>query len=256
MRQPLQELSTDRVFLSRAMAPAMAVDSPCQACPARRNCLFARCNAFASGESAPVVRRIQTGRAVFFSGDEFRSIFMVRYGHLKKVQHGIEGAEQVTALSMAGDMLGGSGFANMTYGDSALALEDSELCEIPIRLLHRQFASSPELLRAFHSQLSGEIVEEQFMMQLLATMRAEQKMASYLVRLSERYRERGYSGSRFHLRMTRTDIASHLGLTIESISRLFTSFRKQGLIRVEGREVELIEPKRLRDLAAQISMAA
>lgn len=91
---------------------------------------------------------------------------------------------------------------------------------------------------------------------MLANMRAQQKMASCLVRLGNRYSEREYSGLRFQLRMSRTDIASHLGLTIESVSRLFTAFRKPGLIGVEGREVRLLEPDRLCKLGAHISLTA
>jgi CRP/FNR family transcriptional regulator len=111
------------------------------------------------------------------------------------------------------------------------------------------FGSIPTLLHHFHRIMSQEITREQNVMLLLGNMRSEQRFAAFLVNLSSRYAARGYSSSIFQLRMSREEIGNYLGLTIESISRLLSRLKKQGLIRVANREIELIDLIRLRAIA-------
>jgi CRP/FNR family transcriptional regulator len=108
----------------------------------------------------------------------------------------------------------------------------------------------PALLRHFHRIMSQEITREQNVMLLLGNMRAEQRFAVFLVNLSARYAARGYAANSFQLRMSREDIGNYLGLTIESISRLLSRFKKMGLVQVDKREVILLEPARLKAMAA------
>ncbi len=98
--------------------------------------------------------------------------------------------------------------------------------------------------------MSTEITREQNVMLLLGNMRAEQRFAVFLVNLSSRYAARGYSPTSFQLRMSREDIGNYLGLTIESISRLLSRFKKQGWLKVDKREVTLLDPAMLKALAA------
>jgi CRP/FNR family transcriptional regulator len=132
----------------------------------------------------------------------------------------------------------------------AMALEDSEVCEIPFARLEELFGTIPTLLHHFHRMMSQEITREQNVMLLLGNMRAEQRFAAFLVNLSSRYAARGYSAVSFQLRMSREEIGNYLGLTIESISRLLSRLKKQGYIRVANREIELVDTTRLRALAA------
>jgi CRP/FNR family transcriptional regulator len=131
-----------------------------------------------------------------------------------------------------------------------VALEDSEVCEIPFGNLEELFGQVPALLRHFHRIMSQEITREQNVMLLLGNMRAEQRFAVFLVNKSARYAARGYSATRFQLRMSREDIGNYLGLTIESISRLLSRFKKMGLLQVDKREVVLLDPARLKAIAA------
>ena len=195
-------------------------------------------------------RRVPQGERLFEVGEPFRKLYAIRYGHFKTVLVDASGDEQVTGFHMTGELLGLDAISNDEHQCDAVALEDSEVCEIPFDRLQELIGQLPNLLRHFHRLMSQEIMREQNVMLLLGNMRAEQRFAVFLMNLSLRYAERGFSPTRFRLRMSREDIANYLSLTIESISRILASFKKQGLLSVDKREVSLLEIVRLHSLAA------
>jgi CRP/FNR family transcriptional regulator len=125
---------------------------------------------------------------------------------------------------------------------SAVALEDSEVCEIPFARLQELVCEMPALMRHFHRTMAREIQREQAVALFLGNMRAEQRLALFLVSLGARYAARGYSATSFQLRMSREDIGGYLGLTIESISRLLARFRKAGWISLTNRDLCITDP--------------
>jgi CRP/FNR family transcriptional regulator, anaerobic regulatory protein len=151
---------------------------------------------------------------------------------------------------MAGELLGMDAISAEKHHCDAIALEDSEVCDIPFHRLEELFGQVPTLLHHFHRIMSQEIMREQNVMLLLGNMRAEQRFAAFLVNLSSRYAARGYSATDFQLRMSREDIGNYLGLTIESISRLLSRFKKLGWLKVDKREVQLLDPLKLKAIAA------
>jgi CRP/FNR family transcriptional regulator len=195
-------------------------------------------------------RRLERDEALYKMGDPFRNLYAVRFGHFKTYQINAAGEAQITGFQMAGELLGMDAISADRHHCDAVALEDSEVCEIPFAHLEELFGHVPALLRHFHRIMSQEITREQNVMLLLGNMRAEQRFAVFLINLSARYAARGYSATRFQLRMSREDIGNYLGLTIESISRLLSRFKKLGLVQVDKREVELLEPARLKAMAA------
>jgi len=195
-------------------------------------------------------RRLERDEALYKMGDPFRNLYAVRFGHFKTYQINAAGESQITGFQMAGELLGMDAISGDRHHCDAVALEDSEVCEIPFAHLEELFGEVPALLRHFHRIMSQEITREQNVMLLLGNMRAEQRFAVFLINLSTRYAARGYSATRFQLRMSREDIGNYLGLTIESISRLLSRFKKLGLVQVDKREVELLEPARLKAMAA------
>ena len=195
-------------------------------------------------------RRLERDEALYKMGEPFRNLYAVRFGHFKTYQINAAGEAQITGFQMAGELLGMDAISADRHHCDAVALEDSEVCEIPFAHLEDLFGHVPALLRHFHRIMSREITREQNVMLLLGNMRAEQRFAVFLVNLSARYAARGYSATRFQLRMSREDIGNYLGLTIESISRLLSRFKKLGLVHVDKREVELLEPARLKAMAA------
>jgi CRP/FNR family transcriptional regulator len=195
-------------------------------------------------------RRVARDERLYQMGEPFRNLYAIRFGHFKTYQVNAAGEQQITGFQMAGELLGMDAISGDRHHCDAVALEDTEVCEIPFAGLEDLFGHVPTLLRHFHRIMSQEITREQNVMLLLGNMRAEQRFAVFLVNLSSRYAARGYSATSFALRMSREDIGNYLGLTIESVSRLLSRFKKQGLLAVDKREVTLLQPALLRAMAA------
>jgi CRP/FNR family transcriptional regulator len=194
-------------------------------------------------------RRVARGDSLYCMDDPFTHLYAIQLGHFKTHQVSADGAEQITGFQMTGELLGMDAIGTGHHQSYAVALEDSEVCEIPFTRLEGLFAEMPALLRHFHRTMSQEITRDQSSMLLLGNMRAEQRFANFLVNLSSRYKARGYSATGFQLRMSREDIGNYLGLTIESISRLLSRFKKQGWLNVSNREIELLDLPGLKLLA-------
>jgi CRP/FNR family transcriptional regulator len=194
-------------------------------------------------------QRIQHGEHLYRMHESFKNLYAIRFGHFKTYQTNPGVGKKITGFQMAGELLGLDAISDNRHHCDAVALEDSEVCEIPYARLEELVGNMPTLLHHFHQILSQEISREQNML-LLGNMRAEQRFADFLINLSTRYAARGYSPTNFQLRMSREDIANYLGLTIESISRLLTRFKKQELLKVDKREIQLLNPTMLKAMAA------
>jgi CRP/FNR family transcriptional regulator len=151
---------------------------------------------------------------------------------------------------MGGELLGMDGIGSGRHNGTAVALEDSEVCVMPYALVERMARDYPELQRHLHAVLSREIVRDHGVMMLLGSMRAEERLAAFLSNLSKRFLRRGYSPSDFNLRMTREELGSYLGLKLETVSRLFSQFQKDGLIAVEQKHVRILDIAGLEELLA------
>lgn len=181
-------------------------------------------------------RRVARGESVFKAGSEFNAIYAVRSGFFKSSLIDDDGREQVTGFFMGGELLGMDGIAG-TYHGTAIALEDSEVCILPYALIEEMSRDVPALQRRLYAVLAREIARDHGVMMLLGSMRAEERLATFLLNLSKRFVRRGYSATEFHLRMTREEIGSYLGLKLETVSRLFSAFQKDGLIEVQQKYV-------------------
>ena len=195
-------------------------------------------------------RRVKRGEALFNAGDEFAAIYAIRSGFFKTSLIDGEGREQVTGFFMGGELLGMDGIGPGSYNGNAIALEDSEVCVMPFSLVEEMAREMPALQRHLHAVLAREIVRDHGVMMLLGSMRAEERLAAFLINLSKRFMRRGYSASDFHLRMTREEIGSYLGLKLETVSRLFSQFQKDGLIDVQYRQVSNVDLQGLERLLA------
>jgi CRP/FNR family transcriptional regulator, anaerobic regulatory protein len=195
-------------------------------------------------------RKVLRDGSLYRVGDPFTTLYAIRLGHFKTYQINPEGDQQVTGFQMAGELLGMDAISTDRHHCNAVALEDSEVCEIPFSRLENLFSDMPTLLRHFHRMMSQEITREQSVMLLLGNMRAEQRFAAFLTNLSSRYAARGYSATSFQLRMSREEIGNYLGLTIESISRLLSKFKKQGWLKVSNRDLEILDLPVVKAVAA------
>ena len=225
-----------------ASAPSFEVK--CSGCNLRELCLPGGLNEADLRRLESVVytrRRIKRGEALFDAGDEFQSVYSIRSGFFKMTTIDNEGREQVTGFNMPGELLGMDGIGSGAYHANAVALEDSEVCVLPFSLVESLGREMPALQRHLFSVLSREIVRDHGVMMLLGSMRAEERLATFLLSLSRRFQRRGYSSTEFHLRMTREEIGNYLGLKLETVSRLFSRFQADGLIEVEQKHVRIVD---------------
>ena len=200
-------------------------------------------------------RRVLRDDVLFRMGESAGMLYAVRFGHFKSVQTDRRGDQHITGFQMAGELLGMDSIGTGQHASTAIALEDSEVCEIPYAKLQELLVQIPRLMAHFHRIMGREILREQAVMIFLGNMRAEQRLASFLLNLSERYAMRGYSSRSFQLRMSREDIGGYLGLTIECISRQLARFRQNGWITLNKRAIELTDREALVALAAGLQPA-
>ncbi|MBL8289877.1 MAG: helix-turn-helix domain-containing protein, partial [Rubrivivax sp.] len=162
-----------------------------------------------------------------------------------------DGREQVTGFQMAGEVLGLDGISSDRHTCDAVALEDSQVCIIPYGQLEHLTRELSDLQHQFHKIMSREIVRDHGVMLLLGSMRAEERLAAFLLNLTQRLRARGFSGSSLVLRMTREEIGSYLGLKLETVSRAFSKFQEDGVLEVKQRQIAVLDPVRLQELVGQ-----
>jgi len=185
---------------------------------------------------------------LYRSGDAFKSLYAIRSGSFKtRILHD-DGREQVTGFVMPGEIIGLDAISTDAHTCEAVAMEASEVCELPFAQLEELSREIPSLQRHLHKILTREIVRDQGIMLLLGSMRAEERLAAFLLNLSQRNAAHGMSPTRLTLRMSRLEIGSYLGLKLETVSRAFSHFQEDGLIRVKARAIEILALPRLREL--------
>jgi CRP/FNR family transcriptional regulator, anaerobic regulatory protein len=193
------------------------------------------------------LRKVARRQALYRRGEIFHNLFLVRYGTFKTGVTLEDGREQVTGFRVRGELLGLDGIGDGTCCSDAIALEASEVYVLPYHALLLASASDPLVTVWLQRLMSQEIIHDQSLMLLLGTLSAEERLAHFLLSLSARFAARGYSASRFVLRMTREDIGAYLGLRLETVSRVLGHMQDAGLIKIErSRELTLNDMPGLR----------
>jgi CRP/FNR family transcriptional regulator len=220
----------------------------CRDCSARGRCLpagmtdsQARClSAITIGR-----RRVRKGQAVYREGDRFLYMYAVHFGTFKSAVMLNNGADHVTGFHLPGDVMGFDATVSSRHPTTATALEDAEVCVLPYSQLTD--ASGERSLRMQVMRMVGaELVRDHRLLALIANTHSEQRVAAFLLSLSQRMRERGFSPRDFLLRMTRAEIGSYLGTTLETVSRSLSAFARRGFITVRRRQIHLSDIDALR----------
>jgi CRP/FNR family transcriptional regulator len=196
-------------------------------------------------------RPLTKGDHLYRQSDEFKSVYAVRSGSFKSYFLSNSGKSRVTGFYLLGDIIGMDGIASNKYANSTSALEHSSICKIPFSQLGKLSREQPSLQHHFFAIMGNEITKDQQVHTLLSSYSAEERTASFLLGLSSRYARVSLSPTRFLLSMTRGDIGEYLGLTVETVSRIFTSLQKKRLISVDNREIELLDIESLRDIVSR-----
>ncbi len=193
-------------------------------------------------------RRIKRGQALFQTGEKFSSLYAVRTGFFKTAVTTEDGRDQVTGFQMAGEIIGLDGIVNDHHTCDAIALEDAEVCIMPFDRIEEISREVGALQHHVHKIMSREIVREHGVMLLLGSMRAEERLAAFLLNLVQRLQARGFSRSELILRMTREEIGSYLGMKLETVSRTFSKFADEGIIEVKQRHIFIQDAEALKRL--------
>jgi CRP/FNR family transcriptional regulator len=244
----------DAALASQNQSSASKLDVTCGNCNLRELCLpSGLCDADMQRieKIVYVRRRIKRGETLFNAGEPFNSVYSIRVGFFKTSVIDNDGREQVMGFFMGGELLGMDGVGSGRYNGTAIALEDSEVCVMPFSLIEDVASNVRALQRNLHSVLAREIVRDHGVMMLLGSMCAEERLAAFLLNLSQRFTARGYSPWEFVLRMTREEIGSYLGLKLETVSRVFSKFQDAGLVAVQQKHIRITDIPGLREINGQ-----
>ena len=229
-----------------------ALKVSCRDCSLAELCLPMGLSAGEIEQLDRIIRRrrpLRRGEHLFEVGDEFHALCAVRSGTIKTHISSGDGGEQVLGFHLPGELVGLDALDDGRHSCVAVALEATTLCELPFQRLTDLCQALPGLNQQLHRLIGREIAQDHGMLLLLGKKSAEERLASFLVSLSNRFRHRGFSAREFHLSMSRHDIGNYLGLAVETVSRLFSSFRGAGLLSVQRRFVRIEDLDRLRAMA-------
>ncbi len=193
-------------------------------------------------------RKIARGETLFRNGEKFNALYAIRTGFFKTCISSEDGRDQVTGFQMAGEIIGLDGIVSDQHTCDAVALEDAEVCVMTFDRIEELSREINALQRHVHKIMSREIVREHGVMLLLGSMRAEERLAAFLLNLVQRLHARGFSQSELVLRMTREEIGSYLGLKLETVSRTFSKFVEDGIVEVKQRHVRILNTEALKQL--------
>ncbi len=188
------------------------------------------------------------GQVLFHAGHKFEAVYAVRSGSFVSTSTNEEGQEMVTGFYLPGEIIGLDAINSGKHPTTARALETSSVCALPFDKLQELAAVIPSLQQQLFKVMSSEIQAEHELMMLLGRKSADERMAAFLINLSQRFKRRGLAADRFRLSMTRSHIGSYLGLAVETVSRLLTRFSQEGIIDVQDREIAILDLARLADL--------
>ena len=190
----------------------------------------------------------QPGQHLFRPGDKSHALFAVRSGALKTYCITEDGEEQVLGFTLPGELVGMDGLSGGAYSSASVVLETSSICELPYNKLEGLCHELPGLQKQMFSLIGREITADQHMLMLLGKRTAEERLASFLLSLSTRYSQRGLSATEFNLPMSRQDIGNYLGLAIETVSRLFAQMQERKVLKVNRRQITILEPGNLKSM--------
>lgn len=241
----------ERISSSEEVGSDTTPSSSCTRCSLSKLCLPLAVSRDEIDQLDDIVqqgRTLKKGEHAFSQHMPFRSCFAIRSGAIKTFIASEEGDEQITGFYLPGEIIGLDSVNADRYSCSACALERSSVCEIPFDKVDELGARVPSLQHHFFHLMSREIQDSQHLSVLLSRYSADERVVSFLLSLSSRFRRRRLSPSRFRLPMSRGDMGNYLGLAVETVSRILSRLHSDGHIVLEGREVSIPDLEKLQQL--------
>ncbi len=226
--------------------------STCKTCALNKICLESSADIKLPKRLANITlhpKPIHRGEHLFRQGDKFHSLYVVRSGSIKLYLTTRDGSEQITNFYYPGEIISLDSIETGLHNTSALALDTASVCVLPYEQIKALCRHQPDYYDQLVAVMTREICDEHYMLLLLGQKPAEEKFASFLLDIAERGNSRKTLQSEFQLTMTRHDIANYLCLADETISRLIGKFTEDKIIKVKGRQVQILDVEELRNLA-------
>lgn len=197
-------------------------------------------------------RPLHRGDYLYRTGAPLHALYVAREGTFKTVSLGEDGSEQVIGFHLPGELIGLDGLGEGVHRCESIALEDAHVCEVPYSELGRVAAEVPGLQMQLFRVMGRSMGRDQDHLEMLGRRQANERMALFLHSLSERLRQLGHPPDAIHLSMSREELASYLGLVIETVSRTLSRMQDDGLIRVQGRKLKILDMGALDKLAHEV----
>lgn len=194
---------------------------------------------------------VRRNHDLFYAGESLRSLYILRSGSAKTWSVTKEGEEHIIRFHFPGGVLGLGAISNGFYDCNATTLDTCSVCELPFKHFQRLAEEVPDLNYQLLKLMSREIAQEEQRIFLRANRSAPVRLASFLNCLSRSFGDRGFSTREFNLTMGRKEIANYLGLALETVSRTFSQFQDEGVLRVEGKHVCVTNKARLTQLSGK-----
>lgn len=226
----------------------------CQECSLRELCLPLGLNDSDLSSLSKMIKRTRTlkkGDYLYRIGDPLQSLYAIRSGSIKTAELARDGYIQITGFHLPGELLGVDAISSDQHPCDAISLEATQVCEIPLAKLEELAREIPGLQHQLLRIMSREIVQDQELLMMLGKMNAEARLAACLLSFARRYKRLGSSGTEFRLTMSRQDLGDYLGLALETVSRLFSRFQESGVIKVEGRSIQISNMEGLQAMAGE-----
>jgi len=217
---------------------------PCTNCITCSHCFSQKLTPFELTQYATIIdhsRMIKKGVLLYRPNDAFQNVYMVRSGSFKTCVLHRNGKEQITGFYFAGELLGLDGICTQQYSCYVEALENSSVCAIPFQLLETICHRNKILQHYLYCVMSNKIVRDASLLLLLGTLSAEQRVAAFLLDISQRCKAQGYAANEFTLRMSREEIGSYLGLKLETVSRVLSRFHKIRLVDTHNKHIIILD---------------
>jgi CRP/FNR family transcriptional regulator len=225
----------------------------CASCNLAELCLPRGMGKTALVKLEKIVKRaspLQRGEYLFRGGDPFNGIYAVRSGLLKVYANADCGDEQIIGFYLPGEILGLDAIENEVHTCFAVTLETSSYCMIPFADLSAVCKKIPELQIQLFKIMSRELTNENRMLLTLGKKNAEEKVATFLLSISSRYALLGYSPNDFKLTMSRQEIGNYLGVTFETVSRIFSRFQRDRIIKINKKFVHVRDMDALKQIVS------
>ena len=229
-----------------------AVKASCQRCSLRQLCLPQELDNKDVEKLDTLIKRhdpLQSGEYLFRQADQYKSLYVVRSGSFKTQHLHRNGTESILGFHLPGEIMGLTGLGRGEYHTSAIALERATACELPLERLPELAKLLPSLNQQLYKLMSHRISEDQELI-LVHHRRAQERVASFILSLSQRLKRRGFSETNLILSMTRYDIANFLGLRLETVSRTLARLEKEGVLNIDRRNIQILDKNRIYKLSS------